>query len=136
MNNSSPWAKSSKEQSLRKIAFVTFTVYPLDRGAGSDLLRGGLGTDQFVYARWPDVGDTIKDFKLGEDKIVLSELMDNLGYSGNNPIADGYLRLVQSSRGTSVQVDPDGYLGNGVFKALVTLENLSANTLNPTDFVF
>ncbi len=98
-------------------------------GAGSDTLTGGLGQDQFVYTNLLDSGDIIKDFKVGEDQMVLSELMNNLGYGGNNPLADGYVRLVQGNSHTSVQIDSDGQAGNEIFRQLATLENVSAATL-------
>ncbi|NJO93754.1 MAG: type I secretion C-terminal target domain-containing protein [Hydrococcus sp. RM1_1_31] len=105
-------------------------------GASSDTLTGGAGIDQFVYTNLSDAGDVIKDFKVGEDKIVLSDLLSSVGYTANNPMADGYVRWVAGSGGASVQVDPDGQLGSSVFKPFATLENLSANALSANDLSF
>ncbi len=42
-------------------------------GAGADTMRGGAGADLFVMSR-DGVTDTIADFTLGEDRVILSEL--------------------------------------------------------------
>jgi Ca2+-binding RTX toxin-like protein len=42
---------------------------------GQDILTGGGGNDQFVYTSITDAGDTITDFQIGSDKIVITELL-------------------------------------------------------------
>jgi Ca2+-binding RTX toxin-like protein len=44
----------------------------LDGGALKDLLTGGAGADRFYFANAAEAGDTISDFQIGQDKIVLS----------------------------------------------------------------
>jgi Ca2+-binding RTX toxin-like protein len=44
----------------------------LNGGAGKDTLTGGAGADSFYFASAAEAGDTIADFKPGEDHIVLS----------------------------------------------------------------
>ncbi len=75
-----------------------------------DLLTGGDGSDQFVYGSPDDRFDNILDFEPGVDKIVLSALLDNIGYSGSNPFDDGYLAVFpQSIRSSAIlQLDVDG----------------------------
>jgi serralysin len=41
-------------------------------GAGNDVLTGGAGNDVFVFNSLADVGDTITDFKHGQDHIEIS----------------------------------------------------------------
>lgn len=53
---------------------------------GRDILSGGDGNDQFVYTRLVDAGDMITDFEVGSDKIVLTQLLDRLGYNGSYQI--------------------------------------------------
>jgi hypothetical protein len=59
--------------------------------------------------------------------LVLTELFDSLGYAGTNPIADGFLRFVQSGANTNVQIDADG--GANSFVNLATLTNVLATNL-------
>lgn len=75
-----------------------------------DLLVGGDGSDQFVYNSPDDGIDNILDFEPGVDKIVLTTLLDNLGYAGNTPFVDGYLEIFpQSIRSSAIlQLDIDG----------------------------
>ena len=105
-------------------------------GDGYDDLTGGSGNDQFVYTSIEDRRDTIADFEIGKDKIVLTELFKSLGYSGTNPITDGYMRIRQFSSATWVEIDADGRNGSGSFQPLISIENVSANTLSNSDFVF
>lgn len=44
----------------------------LNGGAGKDILKGGAGADSFYFATVAEAGDTVSDFKHGEDHIVLS----------------------------------------------------------------
>jgi Ca2+-binding RTX toxin-like protein len=104
-------------------------------GSGGDRIIGGAGRDRFVYETSRDLGDRIVDFTIGEDKIDLSQLLDSFNYLGNNPIDDGYLRLVQGTNGTSVQVDGDGSTGSSIFRPFIFLENVASNDLTLKDFI-
>jgi Ca2+-binding RTX toxin-like protein len=79
--------------------------------------------------------DTITDFNVGEDQLVLSGLLDSLGYSGNDPLGDRYLRLVQFGSSTRVQIDPDGP-GSQRASNLIILTDVSATSLTNANFVF
>lgn len=103
-------------------------------GAGYDMLTGGSGNDQFIYQTLNDYDfgfpDTISDFNQSEDKLILTDLFTSLGYSGIDPISDGYLRFVEFGNfytSTSVQIDSDGGANN--FNTLVTLNNFTATNL-------
>lgn len=98
--------------------------------AGNDILTGGAGNDQFVYQSLSDKGsrgDAITDFNQNHDQLILSKLFTSLGYSGSNPITDGYLRFVQSGASTKIQIDSNG--GADCFKSLATLNNFTATNL-------
>ncbi|MHC5759630.1 DUF4347 domain-containing protein [Nostoc sp.] len=96
-------------------------------GADRDTLTGGSGHDQFIYQTLSYLDDTITDFNQSEDKLVLTEAFKNLGYSGSNPILDGYLQFVQS--GTSTQVNYSSYGIGSYFFTLATLSNFTATNL-------
>jgi Ca2+-binding RTX toxin-like protein len=105
-------------------------------GSGDDILTGGLGNDQFVYQAFTDrgtVGDTITDFNTTQDKLVLTDLFQSVGYSGSNPIGDGYLRFTQvianGVTNTQVQIDQDGLTGGSNFTTLATLNNVNPGSL-------
>ena len=99
-------------------------------GAGADVLTGGGGVNVFVYTSMRDAGDTVTDFVPGKDFLDLRTLLQGLGYTGTDPVADGWVRFVAVGTGTSVQVDADGPGGAAVFRPLLTLNNVAPSTLN------
>jgi len=114
----------------------------LTGGAGNDLLVGGLdndflvggaNSDQFSYQAFSDRGtggDVISDFEPAADWLVLTQLFDSLGYSGSDPIGDGYLNFLEiGGSSVQVQIDSDGILGPANSSTLVTLHNISAADL-------
>ena len=108
----------------------------INGGPGADTLTGGAGADIFVYGNLREAGDTITDFTPGIDRIDLRALFASIGYSGSNPVADGYLKLVSTAAGTSVQIDADGTAGAGLARPLVLLKDVPLNTLSVSrDFV-
>ncbi|MEI1375162.1 DUF4347 domain-containing protein [Nostoc sp. UHCC 0926] len=94
-------------------------------GADNDTLTGGSGNDQFIYQTLSYSGDTITDFNQSQDKLVFTDLFKSVGYSGSNPIGDGYLQFVQS--GTSTQVNSSA--GAYSVYTLATLDNFTATNL-------
>ena len=98
-------------------------------GPGADTLTGGGGNNIFLYTSIRDAGDTITDFVPGKDVLDVGALLTSLGYTGSDPIADGWLRFVALSRNaTSVEIDADGR-GPGVSRSLVTLLGVNMSTL-------
>ncbi|MBH8571799.1 type I secretion C-terminal target domain-containing protein [Nostocaceae cyanobacterium CENA369] len=111
-------------------------------GTGKKTITGGAGNDEFVYTSIKEVGQRITDFTVGEDKIVLTQLLDSLvsgGYNGSDAIADGYVRLVKgsSANSTILQIDRDGATGNAVFRNFIELDNVTPQAMNNlNNFVF
>ncbi|PSB57868.1 hypothetical protein C7B77_06835 [Chamaesiphon polymorphus CCALA 037] len=104
---------------------------------GSDIIFGGTGKDTFVYNSIRDTGDIIKDFGVGEDKIVLTDLLNSFGYKGSNPISDGYLRFGSRGNDTLLLIDSDGLAGRQRALPFITVENTTLVALqNPDNFVF
>jgi 2',3'-cyclic-nucleotide 2'-phosphodiesterase (5'-nucleotidase family) len=116
----------------------TAAVDRITGGFGGDLITGGAGADEFVYLSSRDAGDRITDFTVGQDRIVLTQLLDSLvvgGYSGN-AIADGYIRVVAQGSNAIVQLDQDGIGTAASFRSFITLENVAASTVTASSFVF
>ena len=119
-------------------------------GAGADRLYGEAGADIFVAGKDRDslylgtgadqdkiiidteiMGniaahrDNVYDFQVGAggDKLDVSGLLHAVGYTGSNPVADGYIKLsVMNSVDLKVQFDADGP-GSGLAQHLITLSN-------------
>jgi Ca2+-binding RTX toxin-like protein len=108
----------------------------LDGGMGSDRLTGGTGNDRFVFNSLSEGVDTITDFSSTDDVLDLQSLFSSLNYIGTNPIADGYLRGIQSGVRTLVQIDADGLGSSASFTTLVILNNFDANNFSQNNLVF
>jgi Ca2+-binding RTX toxin-like protein len=105
-------------------------------GPAGDTLTGGAGADSFVIRSMSERSDTVTDFsKSAGDKLVLTDLFNDIGYHGTNPIADGYLRTVQSGSSVLVQVDTDGHGGGAAFTTIATLSNNTVAGLGDDFFV-
>ncbi|MDP2008316.1 MAG: ExeM/NucH family extracellular endonuclease [Rubrivivax sp.] len=104
----------------------------LNGGGGADTLTGGNGQNIYLYSSIRDAGDSITDFVPGKDLIDVGTLLATLGYTGSNPVADGWIRFVALARNaTSVEIDTDGP-GPGTSRSLATLLGVSAPTLVAT----
>lgn len=108
---------------------------------GADILTGGQGNDRYVYNAMGDKGDIITDFRVGQDKINLTNLMDSLGYTGLNPISEGYVKFVSTTSGgtsaTRIDIDPDGSAGKAVALPYIFCQKVHVFDMNsPNNFVF
>lgn len=82
----------------------------LNASQGPDRLTGGGGHDAFVFAHAPWAPAEITDFSLGTDRLDLSGLFRDAGYAGADPVADGYVWLMDDGQGgTQVLFDKDGH---------------------------
>ena len=106
-------------------------------GDGADTLTGGSGADTFVYRSLREAGDTITDFTPGTDRIDLTALLASINYLGSSPFGGGYVKLVATAAGTSVQIDSDGSAGAGAARPLVLLKNVAPGSIDPArDFIY
>ncbi|OCR02748.1 hypothetical protein BCD67_17930 [Oscillatoriales cyanobacterium USR001] len=107
-------------------------------GSGNDTLTGGKGRDYFTYSNIAQSGDIITDFVAGNsgDILDLKALLTGLGYTGANPITDGYVKLSQLGANASVEIDPDGAIGSQIAVQLVRLDNVLVASLNSNNFRF
>ncbi len=76
---------------------------------GADTLMGGAGRDSFVFKSLDDGVDLITDFTPGEDRVEITELLENeFNYTGDDPVADGYVHFAECFGGAILQIDSDG----------------------------
>jgi endonuclease/exonuclease/phosphatase family metal-dependent hydrolase len=94
--------------------------------AGRDRLTGGDGRDRFVYTSVVDAGDVITDFQIGEDHLVVAQLLAKAGYGGSNPLGNGHLGVQYVGARTFVTFDADGSAGAGLPRQLVELLGISS----------
>src|SRR6185437_7221297 len=109
----------------------------LNAGTGPDTLTGAGGADHFVFRTLPWTAGQITDFTHGTDKIDVSALLSAGHYSGSDPIADGYVKLIDDGHGdTWLYFDTDGH-GTadqwGTFVA--TIAHVTPASLGLSDFV-
>jgi Ca2+-binding RTX toxin-like protein len=100
---------------------------------GSDDITGNGGSDKFVFQSLDDRIDRIRDFAVGEDQIVLTELFSSLGVavsSYDQAIAEGYLELTSFGQDDSrLRIDPDGAVGRSVGRTLAIIYDVAATDL-------
>lgn len=108
----------------------------LNGGLGADRLTGGAGRDVFAFETVLDAGDLITDFVKGAagDILDLRELLNSVGYGGNDAFADGYLAFGVSGANTVVSFDADG-VGSGGAVMLATLLNVSLSAGNTDNYL-
>lgn len=109
----------------------------LTGGLGADTLTGLGGADLFVFNSLSDGVDTITDFQLLQDRIVLTRVLQSLGVVSADPIASGHVKCVQSGTNAVLAVDPDGVAGAAVGRNLVNVRNIGCpSLLQSTNFAF
>ncbi|MBP0001858.1 MAG: esterase-like activity of phytase family protein [Cyanobacteria bacterium SID2] len=91
-------------------------------GGSGDVLTGGEGADHFVYTNIDDGGDLIPDFNPLEDKLDLTELMENTG------LGEESIEIFEFSQGSVVTLD-DGKIHPLAFVRGVSEAELEGNIL-------
>lgn len=115
----------------------------LDGGLGRDTLTGGNGKDSFVFSAALSVGnvDTIKDFKVVDDTIVLDKAVFSsltLGqlsaesFAIGTQAADASDRIIYDSSAGTLLYDTDGAGGEAAIQFATISKNLAMSYL---DFV-
>ncbi|HEY8618360.1 Calx-beta domain-containing protein, partial [Phenylobacterium sp.] len=108
----------------------------LNAGQGPDQLTGNGGADRFVFANPVWNAGKITDFTPGTDKIDLRGIFDQAGYTGTDPIRDGWMTLQPGGGGTQVIVDMDGPNASGQWPITVTnLVGVTPGQLTSSDWI-
>ncbi|MFY8119184.1 MAG: type I secretion C-terminal target domain-containing protein, partial [Roseateles sp.] len=108
----------------------------IEGGAGADTLTGGAGRDDFVYNSLLDAGDTITDFSVAEDRLVLSKLLQAIGVASSDPLAQGFVTCSMSGANAVVGIDTDGAAGPAKSRPLLMLRGVACSALNASSFKF
>lgn len=106
---------------------------------GPDLITTGSGRDRVVYTSTEQTGANITDFEVGADKLVFTDLLESIGYTGTNPLADGLvqIRSLGNSDRTQLSLELEGAAGRNQFTNFITLQGVDATELsNAENFVF
>lgn len=122
------------------VLFGTATMSEHLSGNDADTLTGGAGDDRFTYTSFNfaynisnKTGDIITDFANGNDVLDLRDLLTdvyaNVQFLIGDPIAQGFLRLVDVGGDTQVQIDSDGTETASGFTTLVTVKGIAPDGL-------
>jgi len=105
-------------------------------GHGADTMTGGAGSDTFVFNVTPWNAGHITDFNVAADKLDLTGIFQTIGYTGTNPVADGYLSFVSDGVGnTLVYVNP--HSASQAWPSLITtLNGISPASISSSDYIF
>jgi hypothetical protein len=107
-------------------------------GGGHDVINGGPGHDVIVLDGDPNSFAEIHTFAVKYDTLDLSNLLQS--YSGNDPVADGWVQFVVNkggpNAGTHVFVDVDGPNGPGGFVEVANLVLQKTAMVMGTDWIF
>ena len=105
-------------------------------GHGADTMTGGGGSDTFVFNFTPWNAGHITDFNVATDKLDLTGIFHTIGYTGTDPVADGYLSFVSDGHGnTEVYVNPHS-ASQGWPSLVTTLDGVSASSITSSDYIF
>jgi len=106
-------------------------------GLGDDYIDAYLGRDTVDYNHLNEAGDHIYDFSIGAggDVLDLHDVLVDIGYSGSDPFADGYLSFkYDGTFHTTVLVDADG-AGAGAATTLTTIVFANLNQSNTDNYI-
>jgi hypothetical protein len=100
-----------------------------------DFMTGGGGSDTFQFNALNETGKVITDFApgAGGDILDLHTLELATGYTGNDGLRDGSVRLIQNGANTEVQVD--SHFGEHHWVDAATLQNVNAAALIHANFL-
>ncbi|NET42562.1 Ig-like domain-containing protein [Okeania sp. SIO2B3] len=102
---------------------------------GADTLTGGDGKDIFVYTSMRDRRDIITDFEVGQDKIDFTKLLEQIGFTGDDPVASGHVGLQTNDTDAIITIDQDGKDGRAGHISVITLPELGPGARENENFL-
>jgi beta-glucanase (GH16 family) len=104
-------------------------------GHVADTMTGGGGSNTYVFDVLPWNSSHITDFNPATDTLDLSGVLHAIGYTGSNPVADGYLAFVSDGAGdTQVVVDSHDWSSGWPQTTITTLDHVSPDSITPADY--
>lgn len=108
-------------------------------GRNSVVMTGGGSDDTYVfqYVPWNNTGH-ITDFQVAYDRLDLSAVFAAVGYTGSDPVADGYIRLESDGAGgTRIQFDADGFGSATRWPSVITtLDHVQPSGVRTEDWLY
>jgi uncharacterized repeat protein (TIGR03803 family) len=105
-------------------------------GHNSVVMTGDGGADQFVFQFLPWNAGSITDFNTAADVLNLKGIFAAIGYTGSNPVADGFLVFHSDGQGdTQVIVNPQGP-STQIPIAVTTLDHVDPSMIHSSDYLF
>jgi len=99
-------------------------------GPGGQTVTGTDGRDRFIYNSLSEGGDRIANFTKGDDKIDISAVLTQIGYSGSDPIAESYLSFQTFGSDTIIKLDVDGSGTRGRPRGFLLVQDITSGDLN------
>jgi hypothetical protein len=105
-------------------------------GHNSVVMTGNGGADSFVFQDLPWNAGSITDFNPADDVLNLKGIFATIGYTGHDPVADGYLAFHSDGQGgTQVIVNPQGP-GTEIPITVTTLDQVDPSMIHSGDYIF
>jgi beta-glucanase (GH16 family)/Ca2+-binding RTX toxin-like protein len=98
-------------------------------GRGGDWVSGGGGHNIYVFDSTPWVGAHIQDFNPAHDTIDLSGLLARSGYSGTDPVGDGYIKITADAAGNAQIWSDLDQVANAGWWLVTTLDGVSSSSI-------
>jgi Ca2+-binding RTX toxin-like protein len=106
-------------------------------GVGEDYIEAYLGRNTIDYNHLNEGSDQVHDFSVGTggDILDLHDVLVDIGYSGSDPFADGYLSFkYDGGFHTTIRVDADG-TGGGAATIMCTLSFANLSQFNTDNYI-
>ncbi len=97
---------------------------------GPDILTGAGGADTFEFPVIPRTAGHVTDFTPGTDFLDLAPLFEAAGYSGRDPVNDGWLSFASDGSGDSrVYFNPHDGSNGGSAYLIATLDHVAPSSI-------
>ena len=106
-------------------------------GDGTDKMTGSTGNDIFDFNLLSELGDLdlITDFKKGQDRIDIADLLDEALYAGSDIFGDGIVTFTYDKTTTNIWFDADGTAGGGTALSLASLLSVNLTSTDSASFI-